>query len=230
MKRSGSGRGAGSGLPSGCSGQVRRIRLSCETIRSGTRRASSASRPAGSRRASRAIVSSVIRPSANRLQHRGRSSIRRAIFTRSCARRSDTPAFHCTQCSSDLIPWPRQPSAASSAAIVRTRSAVARLIVPISATVRRSPSRHAASCAGPKTQPTSCLRPYEGGVTNTEGRRVASGSVWDRAGGRRYGLARVGVGVFRRRGGDKEAVAWSRSDHESRWSPRRWALSRGPAS
>ena len=94
-------------------------------------------------------MSSVIRPSENRLQHRGRSSIRRAIFTRSCARRSDTPAFHCTQCSSDLIPWPRQPSAASSTAIVRTRSAVARLIVPISAIVCRSPSRHAASCAGP---------------------------------------------------------------------------------
>ena len=59
-------------------------------------------------------MSSVIRPSENRPQHRGRSSIRRAIFTRSWARRSDTPAFHCTQCSSDLIPWPRQPSAASS--------------------------------------------------------------------------------------------------------------------
>ena len=113
----------------------------------------------------------MIRPSENRPQHRGRSSIRRAIFTRSCARRSDTPAFHCTQCSSDLIPWPRHPSAASSAAIVRTRSAVARLIVPISATVCRSPSRHATSCAGPTDRPTSCPQPYEGGVTTPDGRR-----------------------------------------------------------
>ena len=92
------------------------------------------------------MTSSVMRPASNSAQHLGSSWIRRAIRTRPAARASDTHAFQVTQCSGERIPWPCHPSVASSMAIVDTSWAMAAFTVPMSATVRCSPSHQARSC------------------------------------------------------------------------------------
>ena len=82
-------------------------------------------------------ASSVTRPASNNSNTAGSSARRRAIATKSRARRGDTPHCHDTQCSAERMPLTAHVPASSTSAIRRTSAAVVALTTPINSLTRR---------------------------------------------------------------------------------------------